>query len=180
MKKLFILTIIAISLLFASCEKEEWRNGDPAMENVYYIGFENWGNLQNNVNYNVARGQTIGIPVQFHSEQVKKYDVETFYYVAGAAIRGTDYEIVDENGSVLSPDANGAFKIVWPKAVKGVKKVYVKALNGSTGSFMVQTFNPNAEVPITNANVNSTIVNKTNQYEVRAFSQNHRVRVTIQ
>lgn len=180
MKKLLILAITAMSCLFSSCEKDEWSNGDPAFEHVYYYGFENWGTLRNDVRYNVVRGATIGIPVQFHSEQVRTYDVITYYYVAGAAILGSDYQIVDETGTVLTRDANGAFPMVWPQAVKGVKNIYVKALNGATGTFTLQTFNPNAEVPISNADVSTTTNNKTEKYEVRAFSQNYRVTITIQ
>lgn len=178
MKKLLILliSVIAASGLFVSCEKDTWSEGDPAYEHVYYFGFQNWADLKNSVKINVNRGDTVGIPVQFFSERVRSYDVVAYYYVAGAAVRGVDYEIVDQSGAVLSPDANGAFSVNWPQAIKGVKRIYVKALNGSTGSLLVQTFDPNSAEPISYTN---TMNNATTDYEVHAFTQNYKVTVTI-
>ncbi|MFT3740123.1 MAG: hypothetical protein QM786_15330 [Breznakibacter sp.] len=179
MKKILIAFLTVSAIVFSGCGKDEWSDGDPAYEHIYYFGFENWGTFKNDVKFDVVRENTIGIPVQFHSERVRDYDVVAYYYVAGTAVRGTDYQIVDESGNVLSPDANGAFSMVWPNAVKGVKDIYVKALNGATGTFLVQTFDPNAAVPISNTDVSSTTNNKTEEYEVRAFSQNYKVTVTI-
>lgn len=180
MKKIMIILLALVPFFFAGCEGEDWSDGDPALEHVYYFGFEDWGKYKNDVKFTVNRGEMLAIPVQFHSERVRSYDVVAFYYVAGDAQRGTDYQIVDENGSVLTPDSNGAFTMVWPQAVKSVKNIYVKALNGSVGNFLVQTFDPNAAVPISNTDVSTTINNATEDYEVRAFSQNYKVTVTIQ
>lgn len=179
MKRILIAFFALSALVLASCDNDEWSNGDPAYEHIYYFGFQDWGTLKNDVKFDVVRGNTVAIPVQFHSERVRSYDVTAYYYVAGTAVRGTDYQIVDENGTVLSPDANGAFAMLWPDAVKGVKNIYVKALNGATGTFLVQTSDPNAAVPISNADVASTTNHKTDDYEVRAFSQNYKVTVTI-
>jgi len=179
MKKILLAFMVLVPFIFTNCKKDPWNNGDPAYEHIYYYGFENWGNLKNDVKYNVSRGTTLAIPVQFQSERVRSYDVNTFYYVAGTAVRGTDYQMVDSTGTELTPDSNGAFIMIWPKAVKGVKNIYVKALNGSTGTFLVQTFDPNAAVPISNTDVSTTTNNKTDQYEVRAYSQNYKVTVTI-
>lgn len=178
MKKLIILfiTVIAVSSLFVSCEKEEWSKGDPALANVYYVGFQNWADFKNSVKFNVNRGDTVSIPVQFYSEQVCSYDVVTYYYVTGAAVLGTDYNVVDKNGAVLSPDVNGAFSLTWPQAIKGVKRIYVKALNGSAKSFFVQTFNPADPEVIS---VTHTPNNATDLYKVLAFTQNYKVTVTI-
>jgi len=164
--------------MFTSCD-EPWNEGDPAMEHYYYIGFEDWGTQKNDVVYTVNKGATIEIPVQFHSERVRKYDVTTFYYVSsaeGELVRGKDYEIVDASGSVLTPDGNGGFPMTWSQAIKGVKNVYVKALNGAEGSFNVQTFNPNAGAIKHPDNI---LNNMTNDYQVDAFSQNYKVKVTI-
>jgi hypothetical protein len=179
MKKLLFIFIALVSAILFSCEKETWSEGDPAMEHVYYYGFENWGTYKNDLKFTVNRGATLLVPVQFHSERVRAYDVTTYYYVAGTAVRGTDYQIVDESGSVLQPDANGAFAMNWPEAVKGVKNIYVKALNGAAGTFTLLTYNPNAEIPISNTDVSTTTNNLTEDYEVRAFSQNYKVAVTI-
>ena len=179
MKKLVILffAIVSVSSLFVSCEKDTWADGDPALDHVYYFGFQNWADFKNSVQYDVAQGDTIGIPVQFYSENALSVDVVTYYYVAGDAVRGTDYDIVDENGSVLSPDSNGAFSLTWPLATKGVQRIYVKALNGSTGSFLVQTFDPTDAEGISYTN---TMNNAASEYEVHAFTQNYKVKVNIQ
>lgn len=177
MKKLMIILAVVASCMFTSCEKETWSEGDPAYEHVYYIGFEDWGNFKNNVAFSVKQGETIAVPVQFHSERIRNYDVVTFFYVSGTAVLGTDYQIVDENGSSMTPDSNGAFSLNWPKAVKGVKKIYIKALNGNTGTFTLQTFDPNAAEAISYTN---TLNNSTNDYEVHSFTQNYKVTVTIE
>jgi hypothetical protein len=178
MKKLIIsiITIVAISSLFAGCKKDEWSKGDPALANVYYVGFQNWADFKNSVKFNVNRNDTVSIAVQFYSEQVCSYDVVTNYYVTGAAVLGTDFNIVDKNGTVLSPDANGAFTLTWPQAIKGVKRIYVKALNGSAKSFFVQTFNPTDPEVIS---LTHTPNNATDQYQVLTFTQNYKVTVTI-
>jgi len=178
MKKLIILliSVIAVSGLFVSCEKDTWSEGDPAYEHVYYFGFQNWADFKNSVKFNVNRGDTVSIAVQFHSERVRSYDVTTFYYVTGAAVPGVDYNITDKDGTVLNPDASGAYSISWPQAIKGVKRIYVKALNGSAKSFLVQTFDPNATEVISYTN---TMNNSTADYEVHAFTQNYKVTVNI-
>ena len=174
MKKiLYILTITAVCSLFFACSDDEWGNGDPAMEHIYYFGFEDWGRNDNKITFDVKQGETISIPVQFHSERTRSYDVTTYYYVYGNLTHGVDYQVVDENGGNLQPDANGAFSVQWPKAVKGVKSIYIKGLNASTGEFTLATFNPNdGKIEHTNENINITN-SKTNEYEVRAFTQNY-------
>lgn len=181
MKKLLYLMFCLTGLTFAtSCEEDEWANGDPALDHVYYIGFEEWSaKFDNKVTYDVTQGSTVSIPMQFYCEFVRDYDVETYYYVAGDLVRGTDYDIVDANGSALQPDANGAFKLVWPHAKKGVQNVYVKALNGAKGKLKVQTFNPNSTVTLTNQDVSTTIQHTESQYEVRVFTQNYFVTVNV-
>lgn len=176
MKKILFLLMATICLTLAGCGDDDWGNGDPAMEHIYYFGFEDWGKLKNDVVFNVNQGTILDIPVQFHSERVRSYDVTVYYYVSGDLVRGKDYEIVDENGTVLSPNANGAFTMEWPQAKKGVKNIRVKALNGSTGSFKVLTFDPNDSEEISYTHTTNSI---TDDYEVRAFTQNYLVTVNI-
>jgi hypothetical protein len=178
MKKSIIsfIFVLTVSGIFLGCKKDAWKDGDPALANVYYFGFQNWADFKNSVKFNVNRGDTVSIPVQFYSEQVRSYDVSTNYYVTGAAVRGVDYNITDNAGIVLNPDTNGAFTIAWPQAIKGVKRINVKALNGSAKSFFVQTYNPNNTEVIS---YTSTMNNSTSDYEVHAFTQNYKVTVTI-
>lgn len=183
MKYIFKLLAVVVCCACVSCSNNEWGDGDPALEHVYYFGFEDWGdknNFNNNkVQYNVNQGNTVEIPVQFHSERVRSYDVVVYYYVSAGNSdlkRGVDYQLVDEKGTALEPDGNGAFSMTFPQAKKGVKNVYVKALNASKGSFDVLTFNPAAG----GISYPDNIVNsQTKDYEVRAFTLNYKVKVNV-
>jgi len=177
MKKiLYMVMTVVCCFTLTSCDDDEWGNGDPAMEHVYYVGFEDWGNFKNNVVFNINKGEALDIPVQFHSERVRSYDVETYFYVGGTLQRGVDYEVIDNNGAVISPNADGAFTIKWPQAKKGIQMVSVRALNAGTGSFNVFTFDPNAGEIAHPDNITNS---KTNNYEVRSFTQNYKVTVNI-
>ena len=188
--KYFLLLLVA-PLAFVGCE-DDWGNNNSEMEHIYYFGPQVWGyddtkqGNNNVVHYEVNQGETVAIPMQFWSEFTRSYDVTTFYYVtvdpnsAVALVNGVDYEVVDANGTRLSPNSGGAYEMFWPQAKKGVQNVYIRALNGNTGSFRLQTFNPNSDVTLTNQDVSSTIQNKTTDYEVRIFTQNYRITVNIQ
>ncbi|MBD5068447.1 MAG: hypothetical protein HDT51_03760 [Alistipes sp.] len=203
----YILPALACAFAATACN-DDWGNDNSAMEHVYYYGPEVWGyddiKIGNNnvVHYEVAQGETVAVPMQFWCEFVRKYDVATYYYVAPkpagekyypnatatAAVAydgpelvcGTDYEVVDAQGNKLEPNADGAYEMLWPNAKKGVQNIYIKALNGQKGSFNLQTFDPASDVELTNQDVETTIQHKTSDYEVRIFTQNYRVTVTIE
>lgn len=178
---IYTLFALLCCLTFTSCDNDEWGNDNEAMAHIYYIGFENWApKLNNTVTYDVPQGETLAIPMQFYCEFVRSYDVETYYYVTGSLTRGTDYEVADEQGNVLQPNADGAFTLHWPNAIKGVKNIYIKALNGSKGKFTVQTFNPAADYSLDPNELESTIQHTEKEYEVRIFTQNYKVTVNIQ
>lgn len=180
MKKiLYFLFIMASCLTWTSCNKNEWDNNNSEMEHIYYFGFQDWGDRKNKVTFNVKQGETLEIPVQFWSEYIRSYDVIAFYYTAGKLVLNKDYQVLDDSGNPISPDETGAYIMKWDKAVKGVKNIHIKAMNGAKGSFNILTFNPNASTPISASDVASTTNNKTNAYEVRAFSQNYKVTVNI-
>lgn len=192
-----------------ACSDDDWGNDNAEMAHVYYFGPEVWGydNIKkgnaNVVHYEVKQGETVAIPMQFWSEYVRSYDVTSFYYTTPKPqnetyypnlttsstvkytgpdlVRGVDYEIVDAEGRTISPAADGAFAMEWPQAKKGVQNIYVRALSGGQkGSFNLQTFDPNSDVELTNQDVSTTIQAKTNDYEVRIFTQNYRITVTIE
>ncbi len=180
MKKILFVAISLFCMLLTGCEKDHWGDSDPALEHVYFVGIRDLVGLNNNaVAVSVAQGDTTSVPLQFFSERVRSYDVVTYYYVGGSLQRGVNYEITDQNGNILTPDANGAFALTWPKAVKGVQRVYIKTKSAGKGSFTILTSNPNAATPITSADVSTTVNNKTDQYEVRTFSQNYKATVNI-
>lgn len=208
MKQLkYILLALLCSFAATACD-DDWGNDNAAMEHVYYFGPQVWGyddlKIGNNnvVHYEVAQGETVAIPMQFWCEYIRNYDVETFFYTApkpkgekyyplGAGkdgktydgeelVRGVDYEVVDAEGRALTPNAAGAYSLIWPNAKKGVQNVYIKALNGKKGVFNLQTFDPDSDVKLSNQDVESTIQHKTDKYEVRVFTQNYRVAVIIE
>ena len=157
----------------------------------------------NVVFYEVNQGETVAVPMQFWCEFKRDYNVVTYYWTAPKPsgekyikelksysnsdlvsydgpelVRGVDYEVVDENGNVIAPGASGAYEMFWPNALKGVKNIYIKALNGKKGSFNIMTCDPDGTVP-SGSDVSSTIQHATGPYTVRVFSQNYRVTVTV-
>jgi hypothetical protein len=180
MKKILFVAISLLCMLLTGCEKDHWGDSDPTLEHVYFVGIRDLVGLNNNaVAVSVAQGDTTSVPLRFFSERVRSYDVVTYYYVGGTLQRGVNYEIIDQKGNILTPDANGAFALTWPKAVKGVQRVHIKTKSVGKGSFTILTSNPNAATPITSADVSTTVNNKTDQYEVRTFSQNYKATVNI-
>lgn len=171
----FLLALLGAAAA-VSCSDDEWSNNNPAMEHVYYYGFQDWGKLKNDLKYTVAQGDTIGLTTQFWSEYTRSYDVTSYYYTVSTLKAGTDYEIVDAAGRTLSPNAEGAYEMMWPQARKGVQKIYLKALRGTTGSVVIQTFNPNDTAAISNT---YTVNHITPDYEVHTFTQNYKVTVNI-
>lgn len=145
----------------------------------------------NDVSYFMKQGETIGIPTQFYSNYTRKYSPVVYYYTAprlpkkdevltedDILVCGTDYVVVDKDGNELTPDASGAYEMTWPNAQKGVQNIYIKSLNGKKGSFRVLTFSPDKKMDVTD--VSTTSIVKTDEYEVRAISENYFVTVVIQ
>lgn len=186
LNKLTLISVFAISCLLAACsnDHDEWENGDPAMAHIYYYCFEQWGGIPggNDISYSVTQGETIAIPTQFYSSFTRTYSPEVYYYTspnpkAEELVCGTDYVVVDKDGNTLTPDASGAYTMTWPNAKKGVQNIYIKTLNGKKGSFRVLTFDPAKKMDVTD--VSTTSIIKTTEYEVRAFSENYFVTVSI-
>lgn len=183
----FIIYSLILCFLSVSCSKDhpEWENGQPGMEHVYYYCFEKWGSIPggNDVTYNIEQGKTLAVPTQFYSNFTRSYSPEVFYYTTpmpgtgDELVCGQDYVVVDESGKTLSPDESGAYKMVWPNAKKGVQNIYIKALNGKIGSIRVYTFDPTKSMDVTD--VTTTTIIKTDEYEVRAMSENYYVTVVI-
>lgn len=177
MKKIiFLLTIMIGVYTFTSCDDNEWEEGDPSMEHIYYIGFKEWGKFNNKVKYNVEQGGILEVPIQYHSERIRSYDVVTYYYVGDEMQRGVDYEIIDEEGKAIEPNQEGAYTVTWSKAKKGIYNIRIKALNAQKGSFTLHTFNPKAGEIKHPDNITNSM---TKDYEVRSFTQNYKVIVNI-
>jgi len=188
---LFTMTV-GVSL--CACSDDAWGNDNPETENVFYFGFQDWGRLNNGVTYTVNQGQTLDIPVQFWCAGSRAFDAEAFYYVDTNLTLGVDFLIVDANGNALQQNANGAFSMKWQLTGidntdnHRVQSIYLKALNGAKGDVTVSTFDPkdvdaDGKVRISNGSTDGVIYTPNNinsQYEVHCFTQNYKVKVTIQ
>ncbi|SEW03388.1 hypothetical protein SAMN04487827_1374 [Prevotella sp. khp7] len=186
--------IMMVGMSFTACNDDAWGNDNPETQNVFYFGFQDWGRLDNKLAYTVAQGQTLDIPVQFWCAGSRAFDAESFYYVDSNLTLGADYQIVDANGTSLQPNANGAFSMKWQLTGidatdnHRVQSIYFKALNGAKGDVTVTTFDPkdvdaDDKVRISNGSADGVIYtpnNINNQYEVHCFTQNYKVKVTIQ
>lgn len=189
--KLALICVFTIGCLLTGCsnDHDEWEDGNPDLAHVYFYCFEKWGGIPvgNDVTYSVKQGETIAIPTEFYSSFTRKYSPEVYYYTSTIPpkkdevvidlICGTDYVVVDKDGNTLTPDASGAYKMVWPNAKEGVQNIYIKTLNGKKGNFRVLTFDPTKKMDVTDPSTTSII--KTDEYEVRAFSENYFVTVSI-
>ena len=199
MKNKIYQLICAFSMMVAgmslsSCSDDAWGNDNPETENVFYFGFQDWGKLNNNVAYSVAQGQTVQIPVQFWCAGSRSFDAESFYYVDTSLVLGTDFLIVDESGNQLQPDESGAFSMLWKLTGNDttdnhrVQHIFLKALQGAKGDVTVMTFNPkdvdaDGKLKISNGSTDGVIYTPNHinsHYEVHCFTQNYKVKVTIQ
>ena len=187
-KLMSLLCLLCGCVAFSACDDDEWGNDNAEKMNEFFFGFQNWGQLKNDVTFKVSQGSTLEIPVQFWCTGKRSFDAEAFYYVDSKLTLGTDYQIVDANGSALQPGANGAFVMTWdlksPDTTNNhrVQNIYLKALNGAKGDVTVLTFDPkdvddSGKIKISNTYTPNNI---TGQYEVHAFTQNYKVKVTIQ
>ncbi|WP_299232012.1 hypothetical protein [uncultured Bacteroides sp.] len=174
---------MALLGMFTSCN-DEWGNDNPEMEHIYYYGLGNESFPGGNeLKYTVQQGSIIAIPTYFFSVFNRPYSPEVYYYTSTVPnsdpqlVCGEDYVVVDSNGNTLTPGSDGAYKMIWPNAVGGSQNVYIKALNGQKGFLRVLTFDPNKTIVATD--VSSTTIIKTEEYEVRAFTENYYVTVEI-
>ncbi|MDR0699045.1 MAG: hypothetical protein LBG28_07500 [Tannerella sp.] len=93
---------------------------------------------------------------------------------------GTDYIVTREDGTVITPNADGSYPLTWPQAKKATQNIKIKRAQGSPdGTIKIHTFNPAKGVP-TVGDVTSLINNKVAEYEVRCITYDvNRVMVTF-
>jgi hypothetical protein len=128
----YIMIVCAGILAFASCEKKDYPAGLPELEHHYYAIFV----PNNNTGVTVTRSQTalVKFPVQFYSTFVRNYDAIAKYAVVTTgittpAVVGQDFNVVDKNGAVIQPAADGSYAMVFPQAKQAMDTIYLKLLN---------------------------------------------------
>lgn len=196
MKKILFICITVFLFGLNSCEKDnKWGDGLPEMEHVYYIGFNKTNINTDYLTYEVAaNGDTrwkygsnatngtftpteakweISVPFQFHSERVRSYNAVTNFWITsnGATnlVAGTDYSVSTEDGTAITPDAQGVYSITWPQTKKGIQNVKIKRLTAADGSLRVYVLDPAKGAPNA-SDLTTTVNNKTNEYEIRGLS----------
>ena len=192
-----MLTLVGGMLTLVSCSDDEWGNDNPEYKNVFIVAFNDWGPKSNNdMTYSVTQGSQVEVPVRLWCEGMRSFNADAFLYVDSSLQLGTDYQITDANGSVLQPDANGAYVLTWDLISTDltdnhrVQNVKVKALNGKKGNVTLMTFDPKdvdeaGKLRISNGGTKDDDTqyyvpnNKTDQYEVRCITVNYKVVVTI-
>jgi len=190
MKKIIKFMVIATVLCcLSSCEVHElWGDGLLELEDVYVLFLDQPENAADFLSYEIAQNgdarwrygssPTSGtwmvseqwvasIPFNFRSERVRSYDVVSFIWLESTLMAGTDYVVTREDGTVITPDANGGYPLIWRQAKKAVQSIKIKRMQGSSnGTVRVQTFNPAKGVPVI-SDMASLVNNKTAEYEVR-------------
>jgi len=194
MKKiLFICATMFLLLCTTACEKaNDWGDGLPEMEHVYYVGFYKSNVNTDALNYEIAADGsarwrintgtwnntnevniTSPVPLEFHSERVRSYDAVTYFWVTNngtsTLTADTDYSVLTETGATITPDAQGAYSVVWPQTKKGIQNIKIKRLTSKSGSLRINVLNPALGAPDA-SNISTTVNNHTNDYEVRGFS----------
>lgn len=181
MKKLIYgMLMLLAGFTMVSCSDDAWGNeGEADKQHWYFFGFQEWNNKGNDLTKNLNRGETLTIPMQFWSERPQKgINAEVEYYFVSSLQLGVDYQVVDEAGNTLAPEANGGYKMIWPDCTKGIQNIYLKALNGSKGKVLVQTWDP-SRTGDDNISTTNTVIIDHGDYKVSAFTTNYKMTVNI-
>ncbi len=207
MKKILFIITAAVVLMMTGCEGYRvWDDGLPEMEHVYYIGFFKTNIAADHLSYEVAQNgdarwrfganATTGtwrptdeqwvasVPIQLYSERVRNYDAVSFLWVynleGSSLIAGTDYTVMLEDGTKLTPNADGAYSVTWPETRKGVQNIKIKRSPTSpSGKLRANLYNPTKTTPIM-TDLSTTIQNQTAEYEIRCMTHdNNRVTITF-
>ncbi len=180
-KLLYGMFMLLVGLTMVSCSNDEWGNeGEADKQHWYFFGFQEWhGKTANDISKNLQRGETLTVPMQFWSERPQNgINAEVEYYFVSTLLLGVDYQVVDESGNTLMPESDGGYKMVWANCTKGVQNVYVRALQGNTGSIVLQTWNP-ARVDDDKISTTNTVIVDRGNYKVSAFTQNYKMTINI-
>ncbi|WP_165384741.1 hypothetical protein [Sphingobacterium corticibacterium] len=135
----FGFTACILTTLFVGCEDRDYPAGLSEYEHHYYIVYV--PNNNSAMTVNSEQTTLLELPVQFYSEFERNYNAVATYEVstgdlaetAVPAVRGEDFEVVDETGQVLNP-VEGKYQLVFPNAKKAQAKIYLKLLNNTAAT----------------------------------------------
>jgi hypothetical protein len=135
--KSILFIFIALPALFlcnTSCEKKDYPAGLDSLAHHYYALFV----PNNNTAVTATRSQTalVKFPVQFYSTFTRDYDAVAKYIVFTTGITppaavGVDFNVVDKNGAVITPAADGTYSVIFPQAKQAMDTIYLKMLNNT-------------------------------------------------
>ena len=207
MKKILFIVVTAVVCFSTGCNTHEhWEEGLPEMEHVYYVWFDKTNTYTDYLSYEIAQNgdarwrfgsnATTGtwvatneqwvatVPVRLSSERVRSYDAVSYFWIfnlnGSSLTAGADYTVTLENGTVLTPNANGAYSLTWPQAKKGLQNVKIRrSATSPNGELRVNLYNPTNGTPVA-TDPSTTTQNKTAEFEIRCMTHdNDRVTVTF-
>ena len=140
-----------------------------------------------------VKNETCPLDIRFISEYIRTYDVTTFFWVetrSGGLKDGTDFTVHLANGTRLTPDAQGAYSLTWPKAQKGQQSLKIRRLTATVGEIRVMFLyrprinftspaNESIDMPDRDDLESTLLNNKTSEYTVRGFWHDYRFPVIV-
>ena len=179
-KLLYCILMLITGFTIVSCSDDAWGSeGESDKQHWYFFGFEQWHKKPNDIKKDVNQGETLVIPMHFWSERPQNgVHAEVEYFIVTSLQLGVDFQIVNESGTVIAPETDGGYKMVWPNCEKGTQNVYLKALQGAKGKITLQTWNPTRSGD-DNISTTNTILIDHGDYKVSAFTQNYKMEINI-
>ena len=135
---------------------------------------------------------TCPMDIRFISEFVRSYDVTTYFWIetrSGGLTDGTDFTVHLGNGR-LTPNAEGAYSLTWPKAEKAQQSVRIRRLTTTVGEIRLMFLyrprinftspaNESIDMPDRDDLESTLLNNKTSDYTVRGFWHDYRFPVIV-
>ncbi|MCF3109853.1 hypothetical protein LL912_13820 [Niabella sp. CC-SYL272] len=158
----YMAVVFSLLYILASCEDKDYPKGVEEYAHHYYLVF--YPNTNDTVRVQRSQAGLLKLPVQFYSSFTRNYDAVAYYIadtarISNRAVRGTDFEITDRNGTALQPDGDGRFSLTFSKAVQAKDTIYVKLLNAAAPGSRRVTIH--------------ILGNTTEQYTVDTFANGH-------